>query len=303
MQTSQTMTALHNINYKVSKIFNNPSINFFIIMNLILVISCYTFINASIKTTISSIISNPIIILFTLILVIIVGYYNINIAVLILLLLFVILFGSSIYNKPNTSNNNNAIDGVEGFTDDTNDTYDDDDDDDDDNQETRNAKILKSEKKFKKKTKEYKLKSREDSINNFKDVILSTFKSIPKVANNEYQKGLLENKELLLENEKKNNRKKANSKSSHGKTNSKSSHGKANSKSSHGKEDFQTIKMREFDPSNEEDTNFLITKEVLQDMINRIDYNFESNEYLKKYLKHRIEEIVEVNQLIDEFED
>ena len=61
--------------------------------------------------------------------------------------------------------------------------------------------------------------------------------------------------------------------------------------------------MREFDPSNEEDTNFLITKEVLQDMINRIDYNFESNEYLKKYLKHRIEEIVEVNQLIDEFED
>ena len=304
MQTSQTMTALHNINYKVSKIFNNPSINFFIIMNLILVISCYTFINASIKTTITSIISNPIVILFTLILVIIVGYYNINIAVLILLLLFVILFGSSIYNKPNILNNK-AIDGIEGFTDDTEDIDDIEDNIDDDNdiQETKHDKILKSEKKFEKKTKEYKLKSREDSINKFKYVILSTFKNIPKIADNEYQKGLLENKELLLENEKKNNRKKANTKSSHGKTNSKSSHGKANSKSSHGKEDFQTIKMREFDPSNEEDTNFLITKEVLQDMINRIDYNFESNEYLKKYLKHRIEEIVEVNHLIDEFED
>ena len=64
------------------------------------------------------------------------------------------------------------------------------------------------------------------------------------------------------------------------------------------KEDFKTIKERNFDPSNEEDTNFLITKEILQDMINRIDYNYESNEYLKQYLKHRLEEIVEINKLL-----
>ena len=38
-------------------------------------------------------------------------------------------------------------------------------------------------------------------------------------------------------------------------------------------------------------------------MINRIDYNFESNEYLKQYLKHRIEEIVELNKLVDDYED
>ena len=38
-------------------------------------------------------------------------------------------------------------------------------------------------------------------------------------------------------------------------------------------------------------------------MINRIDYNFESNEYLKQYLKHRLEEIVEINKLLDDSDE
>ena len=38
-------------------------------------------------------------------------------------------------------------------------------------------------------------------------------------------------------------------------------------------------------------------------MINRINYNFESNKYLKKYIKHRIEEIVELNKLLDNDEE
>ena len=66
---------------------------------------------------------------------------------------------------------------------------------------------------------------------------------------------------------------------------------------------FIPRKLAAFDPTNEEDTNLLITKEVLQDMINRIDYKFETNIYLKKYLKHRIEEIVELNKLLYEDDD
>ena len=38
-------------------------------------------------------------------------------------------------------------------------------------------------------------------------------------------------------------------------------------------------------------------------MINRIDYNFESSKYLKKYLKHRIEEMVDLNKLLDDDDD
>ena len=80
------------------------------------------------------------------------------------------------------------------------------------------------------------------------------------------------------------------------------SYNKSNKSSKKSKEEFQTIDTRAFDPTNEEDTNLLITKEVLQDMINRIDYKFETNIYLKKYLKHRIEEIVELNKLLDDDE-
>ena len=124
MQITNTMTSLNNINNKVSKMFNNPNINFFIIMNLVLLISCYTFINTPLKNTISSFIANPIIILFSLILIIMIGYHNINIAILSLLLLFIILFGSSLFTKQNINNNsnNNIINNkvnIEGFTDDT----------------------------------------------------------------------------------------------------------------------------------------------------------------------------------------
>ena len=84
--SSNALKIIDNINTKINKIFQNSNINFFIIMNLILIISCYTFVNSAIKTTISSLLSNPIIILFSLIFIIFVGYHNINIAILMLLL-------------------------------------------------------------------------------------------------------------------------------------------------------------------------------------------------------------------------
>ena len=46
--------SISSINTKVTKLFNNPNINFFIIMNLVLLISCYTFINTSFKLALSS---------------------------------------------------------------------------------------------------------------------------------------------------------------------------------------------------------------------------------------------------------
>jgi len=103
--------------------------------------------------------------------------------------------------------------------------------------------------------------------------------------------------------------KKNNSGKANGKANGKSGDNKADGSKSNGsksngsngsKEDFQTIKHRVFDPSNEEDTNLLITKEILQDMHNRIEFNYENNKYLKKYIKHRVEEIVELNKLLDD---
>ena len=117
---STLVSNFSNINNKISKLFNNPNINFFIIMMLILIISCYTLINTTLKYAISSFVSNPIIILFSLITVILISYYNINIAILVLLLLFIVLYGSTIFNSKNISNNSlNINNKTEGFTDDT----------------------------------------------------------------------------------------------------------------------------------------------------------------------------------------
>ena len=303
--SSNMINSFTNIHSKISKIFQNPKINFFIIMYLILIISCYTFINASIKNEISAFISNPIIILFSLIIIIVIGYYNINIATLVLLLLFIMLYGSTLFNKNTNKNTNKNKDmgNIEGFTDDTDENEDENTDDEDDDE--YDSKATKSKIEFEKKLKEDKLNLREDKINSIKDVLLGTVNSIKNNGENDYKKSLLENKQILYENEKQNNKinKKANSKLN-SKSSSKSSNKSSNKSSKNNrKEEFQTIDVRKFDPSNEEDTNFLITKEILQDMINRINYNFESNKYLKKYIKHRIEEIVELNKLLDNDEE
>ena len=305
--TMSNTNALNNVHSKLNKIFQNPNINFFIIMNLILMISCYTFINTPLKYTISSFLANPIIILLSLILIILIGYYNINIAVLILLLLFIALYSSTLFNKTNTRDANikNTI-GIEGFTDATEEdleksarTFTEDLDDDGSNdEEINNEEKEKTKAEFLKKSKEDKINSRKDTINSIKDVILGGVKKIKEGGENEHKKALLENKRMIYENEKKNN--KMNSKMNSSK---KSNSGKSNKSSDSSKEEFQTIDIRAFDPSNEEDTNLIITKEILQDMLNRIKYNFESNKYLKKYLKHRIEEIVEINKLVDEDDD
>lgn len=318
------------INSNINKLFQNPNINFFIIMMLILLISCYTFINTSLKYAVSSFISNPIIILFMLICVILVGYYNINIAVLILLLLFIILYSTTIFN-----NKKNSVEGFSGINLKTN--YDDDEDEeknndsdsedgddngndnDNDNGSGSGNKNVNdesdSENEFDdeqdkqlysqiKKSSHKKLvedeKKNDDTVSKIKNTIMGTMNNFKDVGNSEFQKSLIENKQIQYLNEKKLNKQKftninnINKSDSMGKSRSKS--GNNNSK----KENFQTIDVRKFDPSKEEDTNLLITKEILQDMNNRINYNFESSKYLKKYLKHRIEEIVDMNKLLDD---
>jgi len=300
------MNSITNINYKITKIFQNPNINFFIIMLLILLISCYTFINMSLKYMIVSFVSNPIVILFILILVILIGFYNINIAVLVLLLLFIILYGTTIFNNDNDNNiniiNNKNLNKIEGFTDDSNDSDDDDNnsDDDDNNSDSDDPEYNSNYEADKKKLLNTIKKANNDSntdetISNIKNTIFGTMNKLRDSGESAYQKSLLENKNIQYQNEKKINKQKQKNINNSNSSKSRNSNSK--------KENFQTISTRAFDPNKEEDTNFLITKEILQDMINRVDYNFESSKYLKKYLKHRIEEIVEINKLLDDDDD
>ena len=133
---------------------------------------------------------------------------------------------------------------------------------------------------------------------------MDTMKSFSNAGTNEYKKSLLENQQIQYKNEKKNNKNNKNNtkttKQNFSNIDKSGNSSKSGNSINSGKENFKTIKLRKFDPANEEDTNLLITKEILQDMSNRINYNFETNKYLKKYLKHRLEEIVELNKLLDD---
>ena len=60
------------------------------------------------------------------------------------------------------------------------------------------------------------------------------------------------------------------------------------------------IPKRKFNPEKESDINLMETRKILEDLINRIDYKYEDNDYLKKYIGSRIEEIVDLNDLLEE---
>jgi Ca2+/Na+ antiporter len=302
------MNSIANLNNRINKLFRNPNINFFIIMNIILLITCYTFISTPIKNTISIIISNPIVILFAIIAIIVIGYFDINIAVLLLILFFVALFGIQ-YSSDAAANTT-----LEHFE-----------------NPKENSSIYKINNNLKVKAdNDKKLDEKVDSI---KEVVLSTINKFRNNTDNDYKKAILENKKSMYEQEKQNNSSRniddntnsntntntiTNSKTKkdkfddipdnnyqktkQSKNSNRKLHTKGSAKSSNSSKnnEIQTVQPRTFDPSNEEDTNLLITKEILQDMSNRIEYNYESNKYLKKYIKHRVEEIVDLNKLIED---
>lgn len=60
------------------------------------------------------------------------------------------------------------------------------------------------------------------------------------------------------------------------------------------------IPKRKFDLNKDSDMHLLNTREICKDIINRINYKYEDNDYLKKYIGSRIEEIVDLNGLLEE---
>jgi hypothetical protein len=260
-------------------------------MNIILLITCYSFISTPIKNTISILISNPIVILFSIICIVIIGFFDINIAVLLLILFFLALFAIQNTNEFDDSAN------IERFTSESTNS-------EDDEPISRINNNLKAKAENDKKI--------DERVNSIKNVVLSTINKFRNTNDSDYKKAILENKKMMYNEEKINNKARNNNTNTNKRDNFdnvkplSTTQGKAKStkakynKAGKQSEEFQTVQPRTFDPSNEEDTNLLITKEILQDMTNRIEYNYESNKYLKKYIKHRVEEIVDLNKLIED---
>ena len=293
---------LAKLNNRITKTFKNPNITFFIIMVLILFISCYTFISEPIKNTISYIVSNPIMIVIIIAAILFIAQFNMIIALLSLVLLFISLYSFGAGNNLYSSQQ------IERFT-----SNQDSDNPDDDSDEpdldgiielpTKRESTSRLEKNLNiKKANDDEMDSKVRSI---KDTILGTINKYRENNDDDYKRAILENKRKMYQSERNRNSNKNNSGNGNdnGSGNGKEKFGNTSGgsrKSGKGKERFQTIEPRKFDPSNEEDTNLLITKEILEDMNNRIQYNYENNKYLKKYIKHRVEEIIDVNKLTED---
>lgn len=77
--------------------------------------------------------------------------------------------------------------------------------------------------------------------------------------------------------------------------------------SSTGRENYKntesndlSIARRKFNLNDEIDKDLLNTREICTDIINRVNYEYEDKEYLKKYIAARVEEIIEINKLLDD---
>jgi hypothetical protein len=70
--------------------------------------------------------------------------------------------------------------------------------------------------------------------------------------------------------------------------------------SSGSREDFKPIPQRKFNPAEKEDTDLLMVMDHCKDISNRIKYEYEDSRYLKKYIKDKLGDIIEVLDLVDD---
>lgn len=132
-----------------------------------------------------------------------------------------------------------------------------------------------------------------DMFPELKNNFSALYKELEDEYDNEFKEGIRENLKKMLKQEKMSNMKKSNKSTSEsfGDVNGGSGNYTSRNKNT------RTVKKRKFNPNNEDDSNLLITKEILKDLLNRITYEYENTAYLKKYLEHRIEEIIDINKL------
>jgi hypothetical protein len=62
----------------------------------------------------------------------------------------------------------------------------------------------------------------------------------------------------------------------------------------------KTIKRRKFDFNNKEDKSLVYSREVLKEVVNRINFEYEDREYLKKYIGSKFEEIIDLLGLLED---
>lgn len=275
MSSNTSLNIIKKIN--LNRLLNNSKLNYFLILILALFIGCYHLLNRNIRNGITNFVTMPLILVVVMIIILSIGYHNITLGLLMATTLFIILYPLDSILPSKTTNN------IEGFT-------------------NKKSKLKKSNERYKDHENE-----RQQTIGKFKNYLRDIFDEALIEEKEEMEDMIKENLKTKLEHERSNNGKSEefedidNSSKSKSKKIKESMSDVINNSNKSNKSDskFQTIKVRNFDPTSDEDTNLLITKEILEDVINRITFQYESNDYLKRYISTRLQEIVRLNGLLN----
>ena len=262
----------------INRLLNNSKLNYFLILTLVLFIGCYHLLNRDIRTSITNFVTLPIILILCMIIILLVGYNNITLGLLMTASLFIVLYPLDNIMPKQTEN----VNLMEGFA--------------------NNTTKKKQKEKFIKTSGE-----RQQTVDKFKNYFRDIFDDAIREEKEEMEDMIRENLHTKLAHERNNNNKGENFNNVKKGSNIKESMTdvinnntpNVSKKVRKKGQNFQTIKVRNFDPTNDEDTNLLITKEILEDIINRITYQYESTDYLKRYISTRLQEIIKLNQLLN----
>ena len=258
-------------NLNIHKILNNSKLNYFIILLLGLFIGCYNLLDIRLKASLSRFINYPLILIVIVSTILFIGYYNITLGLLMIVALFIMLYPINLQKNQAQSNETQ----IESF------------------------KNMKRE-RFNKRYNNH-VSDREKTVNKFKNYFRDIFDEAIEDEKQEMDEMIKENLNNKLTYEKnRNNNSKKEKKIKESMTDVINNH-TPNKKLNQSKSNsnYQTIKTRHFDPTDDEDTNLLITKEILEDIINRITFEYESKDYLKRYISTRLQEIVKINGLLN----
>lgn len=282
MVESNSLQFIKKIN--INRLLNNSKLNYFLILTLVLFIGCYHLLNRNIRTSITNFVTLPVILILCMTSILVIGYNNITLGLLMTASLFIVLYPLDNVMPEQTNN----IRLTEGFT-------------NNNNSKRQKAKYIKTS------------GDRQQTVDKFKNYFRDIFDEAINEEKEEMEDMIKENLLTKLENERNNNN---NRDDSFNDVNSKKSKIKesmtdviknntpnVSRKVKKSNQSFQTIKVRKFDPTSDEDTNLLITKEILEDIINRITYQYESSDYLKRYISTRLQEIIKLNNLLNLDED
>lgn len=280
---------------RLQKLFSDPNFTKLTILTLASCLVVYLMLPCNLQQIIHNIIQYPIIVSSLLVLCLLIGFINTPVSIGLLVMLSAIYFGkhniltskclSSITNQDSYSNssenNSNANNGqvlfnnvnhniVEGFK--------------SDSKEKSNLSTSQKRK--------YK-EDEEDLQGKIKDL----FAGGPFSKSLEDYRGA--RKELLDEEAAEDNMLKYENKRNKRSSNN-SNNRKKEKFGNTSKEKFQSVPMRKFNPAEKEDTNLLLVMEHCKDIQNRIEYEYEDITYLKKYIKDKLEKIIDLLDLVEE---